>query len=127
MHGATAELFTQARIDRLRESSPGTRLVTCDRDVIQLRIDDAPLDEVVHQHVFLLGRDEALGLCGVHGQDALVEIAHVLNQGQLEVQAWIRNDLFDLTKLEHDCILALIDGKQRRRGDDHGEHQSPAK
>ena len=114
MHRAFAELLTQAGVDRLRETCPGARFLTGNRDVVKLRIDDAPLDEGIDEDVFLFRGDEALGLGRIERQDALVEIAHVLDHRPLEVETGFGDDLANLTQLEDDGMLTLIDGEDHR-------------
>ena len=82
VNGALAELLAQRRVDRLIQALDRKRLVAADADVVLLHVDDAPLHEGVHQHVLLLGGDEALGVRGVEGEDPRVEVADVLDQRQ---------------------------------------------
>ena len=119
MHRALAELLAQAGVDRLRQAGLGARLVAADRDVVELRIDDPPLDEGIDEDVLLFRGDETLGFGAVEGQDALLEVAHVLDQRHLEVEPRLGDDVADFTELEDDRRLALIDGEDRRTEQAH--------
>src|SRR5262249_18957980 len=54
------------------------------------------------------GGDEALGIRRIQRQDPLVEVADVLDQGPLEVQPRILDQLLDLAQLEDDRALPLV-------------------
>jgi hypothetical protein len=56
----------------------------------------------------------------VEGQNALVEIAHVLDHRPLEVQAGLLDDFADLAELEDDRVLPLIDREDGRT--EHHQH-----
>src|SRR6267378_5741201 len=120
VNGALAEFVLQRSLYRLAQLRLGACFVTLDADVVLPHVLDAPLDEGVDQDVFLLRGDEALGVGRIQRQDPLVEIAHVLDQRELEIQAWRVDQILDLTELEHDGALALVHG-ERGEGceDDH--------
>ena len=102
-------------------------LVAAHRDVILLRIDDAPLDEGIHQHVLLFRGDETFRIGRIQRQDAGIEIAHVLHQRQLEIEARLGLDRHHFAQLEHQGILALIDGKQAATQHDQQHDQTDQK
>src|SRR5256885_16705683 len=118
VHGALPELFAQRRVHRLRQPRLGTLLVPLDADVVLAHVLYAPLDERVDQDVFLLRGDEALGVGRIQCQDPLVEIAHVLDQRNLEVQARFVDQVLDLPELEHDGPLALVHGERGQGRED---------
>jgi hypothetical protein len=96
-------------------------LVAAEADVVQARLDDAPLDEGVDQDVLLLGRDEAVGIRRVQRQDALVEVDHVLERRrQLEVQARLGDDFTHFAEGEDDREAALVDHEHGRRQQHQG-------
>ena len=120
MHRPLAEFLTQPGIHRLRKTGTSTRFVALNRNVEELRIDDTPLDEGIDQNVLFLRGDETLGFVVVHGQDATIKIAHVLNHRPLEIQTGLGNHFLDFTQLKDDGELALIDGKHRQT--QHHQH-----
>src|SRR6266853_1986712 len=132
VHGALAELLAQRRLYRLRQPRLSALLVALDADVVLLHVLDAPHDEGVDQDVFLLRGDEALGVGCIQRQDSFVEIAHVLDQRNLEIQARLVDQILDLPELEHDGPLALIHGErgegceQDRARDDREDDSSAA-
>jgi hypothetical protein len=123
VHGACAELVAQHPGDGLLDARLRAELVALHADVVLPRIQDAPLHERVDQERPVALREEAQRLGVVEGEDAHVEEAHVLQQRPLEVQARAVHDFLHLAELEHDRVLALVDGEERARGEQrhHGE------
>ena len=122
MQRARAELLAHRARHRLADARGGAELVALHRDVVLAHVDDAPLDERVDQHRAVALGEEAQRIGVVVGEDAHVEVAHVLQQRPLEVQPRAVDHFLHLAELEHDRVLALIDGEHRARGDER-EHR----
>ena len=63
-------------------------------------------------------------------EDALVDGDHAVDQRHLEVQAGLGDDADRLAEPDHERLLGLIDGEQRRvaehdRGDEEGRAATP--
>jgi hypothetical protein len=50
-------------------------------------------------------------------------VAHVLQQRPLEVQPGLLHHLLHLAELEHDRVLALVDGEERARRQENADHE----
>ncbi len=104
-------LTPQTGIDGLLKTSTGSRLITAHGNVVELRIDNSPLHKKIDEHVLLFGSDETLRLGSIERQDTVVEIAHILNERNLEMQAGFADLPLDLAELENQRVLTLIHGK----------------
>ena len=74
-------------------------------------VQNPPFDEEVDVDVLLLGGQEALGRA-VQRKYARVELTHVLYERHLEVQARRVIHPANLTQLEQNCALALVDDEE---------------
>ena len=99
-----AQTVAQARfvVDRLQEAQ---------------RIDDAVAGEGIDVDALLVRQDHFLGI-RVEIEDALVELDHVLDKGNLEVEPGFADDPHGFAELQDDDLLALVDGKKRAGRDD---------
>jgi hypothetical protein len=69
-------------------------------------------------------REHRLGICAVQGEQALVDVRHILKwRGQLEVQARLGDHFFDLSERIHNTKLALVYNKQHGTEQHHGHQQ----
>ena len=94
---APRELVAQRARDGLAQAPRRLGLVALHRDEVLPDVDDAPADERIHQHRAVALREEAQRLGVVEGLDAHIEVAHVLHQRQLEIQARLGLDRNNLT------------------------------
>ena len=90
------------------------------------RIDDAVAGEGVDLEPLLVGGDHLLGR-HVEIEDPGVEIGHLLQEGDLPVQAWLFDHALRIAVLHHERLFGLVDREQaaaRYRAQDHeGEQQ----
>ncbi len=82
-------------------------------------VGDPPQHDEVDFERRLLGRHDAVDVGVLEHEVAPVEIAHVLHERHLEVQAGVLVDVDDLAQLELDRVLRLADGVDRLRRDEH--------
>ena len=94
-----------------------------DRLVVFQRVDDAEAHEAVHPQAPLVAQGRLLGGQLVI-QQAAVERDDRLHERDLDVQAWRGDQPHRPAELRHQRLLGLVDGEQRRTGDDDDDHQA---
>jgi hypothetical protein len=116
------DLVTHDGVEDVVEAQGGPALVAHALHEEQ-RIGDAPAGGGVDRNeLFAPGRD-LIGVA-IPGVEALVEAAHFLDEGQLEMQSGIGDGLADRrAELDDDGLLGLVDGVGRREEHDGPEHE----
>src|SRR6185312_10339634 len=125
--GARVELEAQRVLHDRRQPLRRLQLVAASGTVIHGVVDDAPLDVEVDVDALLLGGEVALRR-RVQRQDALVEMDHLLDHRQLEMQPRLVIGLHDAAELQQQRTVALADHEHAAQaeqdqhdGDDGGE------
>src|SRR5690606_946015 len=121
VQGTARHFVTQARLQLAGQPLFGDRTQTGGRGVVALHVGDAPLGEGVHHQGFLFQRQVTLG-GGIQGQQPAVEQLGFLHEGQLEVQTRLDVVTHDLTELQHQATLGLLDDEEAVPTD-HDYHQ----
>ncbi|MNC12124.1 hypothetical protein D3C75_598380 [compost metagenome] len=108
VQGALAELVTQTRLQTPRQTLVGDLFHARGRGVEALGVGDPPLGEGVDHHRLLLQGEEALGR-RIQGQQTRVELAHLVDVGDLHVQTRLHVGLDDAPELQQHRLFGLQD------------------
>src|SRR6056297_2012949 len=115
-HRSLGELVSQIGLENLQQPTRGDHLVAARGYVVLPRIPDAPLQEEVHEHGFLLRGNHFLGWL-VQRQDLARELPDVVDDRHFEMQTGLVVGSDDLAESELEGILALVDGEDRKAED----------
>ncbi len=118
---AAVDLFLEGIADDPVQLQGAGVLVEADVADVLRRVGDAPAHVPVDHHALLFSGQHGLRVGAIQREQALVDVAHVLERrGQLEIEARLGDDFLDLPQLVHHAELALVHDEQR--GAEQGEH-----
>ena len=116
-----AEHAAQRRIEQNIELRIGGRF-RAERLEEAKRILDAVARESVDHQPFLVGGDHFLRR-RLQIEDALVDVDHIVDERQFDVQPRLVDHAHHLPKADHQRLLGLVNRKQRRVADDQSRDQ----
>jgi len=90
------------------------------------RIDDLVTGERIHHQPLAVGGDDFFRR-RIEIENALVDEDHVLNEGQLEMQPRLRDELFGIAELQHDRLLRHADDECGGIGNESDKSRNDAK